>query len=246
MPYPSKPRHLGLKEAAARAESALRRQCHACAPLDGLEDADVGEEALPATVDEDLAAEAVPDAVEHEDAVIDIGDAAVLLDGRADQPRQDLHRVAEHHAEPAHEAALAQHILQAQPMVGHEKVVHRIERTHRRPLAPRRRRVCHRRARVAAIFEQIKNINDRGALARADRAVFPICTGYGGMLGAELTGRLPPAWRCGACIWAWRPPASSRMRTAVASSSGSSTRAQSSTAPDWSAAANSALCWLAA
>src|SRR5690349_8201134 len=96
-----------------RAEAALCRERHARLPLDGLEGADIGQEALPAAIDEDVAAEAVPDAVEHQDAVIDIGDAAILLDGRADQPRQDPRAVAQRYAEPAHEAAVAQHVLQA-------------------------------------------------------------------------------------------------------------------------------------
>src|SRR5260221_11825546 len=95
MPYPSKPRHMRIRQVAARTEPALGRQRHARVPLDGLERADVGEEALPAAIDEDVAAEAVPYAIEHENAVIDIGDAAPFLAGPADQPRQQLHGLAE-------------------------------------------------------------------------------------------------------------------------------------------------------
>src|SRR6185437_7593625 len=123
--------------AAAAALAKSGRQRHARPPLDRLEGADMGEEALPTAIDEDVTAEAVPDVVEHEDAVIDIGDAAILLDGGADQPRQDLGAVAERRTEPAHEAAVAQHVLELEAMPRHEKLVHRIEcvrRDHRRPL----------------------------------------------------------------------------------------------------------------
>src|ERR1700730_13143042 len=100
MRCPSKPRHARMKQVAP----ASRRQRHARAPFDALERADVGEEALPAAIDEEVAAEAVPDALEHEDAVIDIGDAAVLLDGRGEPSRHDLHVTSEPRAEPPHEA----------------------------------------------------------------------------------------------------------------------------------------------
>src|SRR5262249_37027333 len=90
-------------------------------PAERLQCRHVGEEALAAAIDENLTGKTVPEPIEREKSVIDLRGAAILLARRADEARHQLEALGERRAKPAHEAALAEHILETKPMSGGEK-----------------------------------------------------------------------------------------------------------------------------
>src|SRR5215472_880648 len=107
----------------AAVPAALCRNGDARLPAERLQRRHIGEETLAAAIDEDLAGEAVPEPIERQEPVIDLRSAAILLVCRVHEARHQPDTLGERWTEPAHEAALAKHILETEPISGRKKRV---------------------------------------------------------------------------------------------------------------------------
>src|ERR1700744_6129547 len=95
-------------------------------PFDRFERADIGDKALTAGIDEDVAREIVPSAVEDQHAGIGAEFAAIILALDPLLAQHDPRLEAEPLIEPAHEAAVAEHVFEAEIESRLQEIVDRL------------------------------------------------------------------------------------------------------------------------